>query len=32
VDVIFELGVNVDTADDGDRGAFVVDDLDLPPC
>jgi len=32
VDVILEVGVNVETADSGERGAFVIDDLDLPPC
>jgi hypothetical protein len=31
-DVIFEVGVNVESAGVGDRGTFVIDDLDLPPC
>lgn len=30
--VIFEVGLNVDAAADGNRGAFEIDDLDLPPC
>ena len=32
VEVRFELAVNVQDADGGDRGMFVIDDLDLPPC
>ncbi len=31
-EVRFEVGVNIDVAADGDRGVFVIDDLDLPPC
>lgn len=30
--VIFEVGLNVDTAAVGGRGDFKIDDLDLPPC
>jgi hypothetical protein len=30
--VLFEVGINVDTAGPASRGAFAIDDLDLPPC
>ncbi len=31
-DVRFEVGINVDSAGDPERGLFAIDDLDLPPC
>lgn len=30
--VLFEVGINVDAAGAANRGTFVLDDLDLPPC
>lgn len=30
--VLFEVGINVDSAGPASRGAFAIDDLDLPPC
>jgi hypothetical protein len=30
--VLFEVGIAVDSAGGADRGTFVLDDLDLPPC
>ena len=30
--VLFEVGINVDSAGPANRGAFAIDDLDLPPC